>query len=195
MVGVDSSESMIERALDEPTPPGLRFVHGSITDLGSAGVSEFGGAICLGNTLPHLLGDDELAAFCDGLYAAFLPGASLLLQIVNYEKIVGTGQRFLPLNFRPTDGEETVFLRLMTPQEDGRILFYPTSLRLRPGHDPPVEIVGSKEVELRAWTRPQLEAAFRRSGFDRITALGAFDERPYAALESSDLILVVGRDG
>jgi SAM-dependent methyltransferase len=190
VVGVDASEKMIERSLDSPLPPGLRFVHGSITELEDLVEETFGGAICLGNTLPHLRGEDELAAFAGGLRSRLDPGAPLLLQILNYERIVGSGQRHLPLNFRPGDGYETVFLRLMTPGEDGEIFFYPTSLRLRPGHEPPLEIVASREVRLRGWTRPQLESILGAAGFDRFEALGSFDGSPYDPLESPDLILV-----
>lgn len=189
IVGVDASESMLEQALDLPVPAGLTFIGGSITELQELTEGAFGGAICLGNTLPHLRTEGELVAFAEGLRRVLLPGSSLLLQLINYERVLATGQRHLPLNFRAGDGEETIFLRLMTPGEDGTVLFFPTSLCLRPDRDPPVEIVSSRQVELHGWTHPEVVEAFSQVGFRRFDAYGAFDASPYRPLDSPDLIL------
>jgi len=190
VVGIDASKSMIDRSLETPLPDGLTFIDGSITEVDRLAGGGFGGAICLGNTLPHLTTDAALEAFVGALRRTLLPGGRLLLQLLNYEKIFRHRQRHLPLSFRPREDEEIVFLRLLTPQADGDILFYPTTLRLRPGEDPPVELVSTKEVRLRGWRRDRLEEAFGAAGFTQLRWLGAFDGSPFESLVSPDLILI-----
>jgi glycine/sarcosine N-methyltransferase len=211
VVGLDASESMLAKAREEPLPDNLRFVLGDMRDLGGAldgwvggafgGTigSAFGGAVCLGNALPHLQTGDDLDRFAAGLRERLLPGAPLVLQILNYDRIFAAGERSLPINFRPDDPKgrpesgpegEIVFLRLMTPQPDGTVLFYPTTLRLRPGHEPPVEVQHAREVRLRGWKRAEVEAALERAGFDRREAFSGFDGGPWDAATSRDLLLV-----
>lgn len=190
VVGIDASESMLAMARETPVPENLRFVLGDVREVGRLAEGEFGGAICLGNTLPSLRERDDLLRMFQGLRERLLPGAAFLLQVLNYDRIFGRRERYLPPSFRPEDDGETVFLRLMDPQEDGTVLFYPATLRLRPGADPPVEVVHSREVRLRGWRRDEIEAVLDEASFPDRQALGGFDEAPFDPAESRDLILV-----
>ena len=138
VVGLDASEEMIEKAREGELPPGVRFVVGDLAEVESLVEGEFGGAICLGNMLPHVVDVESLARGFGGLRRRLAPGAPLLLQILNYDKIFATGQHALPLSFRDgeSEGERIVFLRLMDPRPDGTVLFNPTTLRYRPGEEP-----------------------------------------------------------
>ncbi len=188
-VGVDASESMLRKAQEEPLPENLRFVLGDICDLGHCVEGSFGGALCLGNALPHLLTDDDLRRFAAGLRERLLPGAPLILQLLNYDRIFTANERHLPINVRPDPDGEIVFLRLMTPQPDGTVLFYPTTLHLRPGREPAVEVKHSREVHLRGWKRAEVEACLDQEGFHLREAFGGFDGEPWEE-SSRDLLLV-----
>lgn len=190
VVGVDASESMIDKALDQTPPAGLRFVHGDVSELERLTEGHFDGAICLGNTLPHIKTDQALADFLAGLRRRLAPGASWILQMLNYERIVAGGERHLPLNFRSHEDGESVFLRLMTVEEDGRVLFFPTTLRFRPDGDPPVSVAATKRVELRGWRLAELEAAYDAAGFRQRRLYGSFEREPFEPLESRDLIII-----
>lgn len=190
VVGVDASPSMLDKAREEPVPDNLRFVLGDLRDVAQITEGTFGGAICLGNTLPHLLTPDDLGRMARGLRERLLPGAPFLLQILNYDRIFGRNERSLPVNFRPDPEGELVFVRLMTPQDDGTVLFFPTTLRLRPGHDPHIEVMHSREVRIKGWRRREIEEILDAAGFHDRTAWGGFDESPWEELESRDLILV-----
>lgn len=190
VVGVDASAAMLDKAREEPVPEGLRFVQGRLQEIDQVTEGEFGGAVCLGNTLPHLRTDQDLSAMAAGLRRRLLPGAPLLLQTLNYDRIFAQGERYLPVNLRSEEDGEIVFLRLMKPREDGTVLFFPSTLRLRPGHEPPLELVASREVELRGWRRAELEAALGKAGFSRFEALGSFTREPFQAETSRDLILI-----
>ncbi len=190
VVGVDLSPSMLERAKEEPQPPNLRLIQADLADLGAAVTGLFDGAICLGNTLPHLRTPESLSSFLAALRRRLAAGAPALFQLLNYERIFARGVRYLPLNFRPHDQGEMVFLRLMELHEDGRVTFFPSSLVLRPESDPPLELKTSKRVELRGWRERELREALRLAGFHDLDCRGSFDKAPFEATSSSDLIVL-----
>lgn len=201
VVALDRSEAMLESATEEPVPAGLRFVHGDMVVLDELVDGSFGAALCLGNTLPHLGDESVLDSFADALARRLEPGAPFLLQILNYDRIHDQKIRALPVSFRPLEDEgkaadgpgELVFLRLMDPLPDGRVRFYPTTLVLRPGGEPPLRLQRSREVMLRGWRRAEVEATLRRAGFEPERALGDFDANPFDPASSHDLILVARR--
>jgi SAM-dependent methyltransferase len=191
VVGIDSSGAMLAKATDTPLPANLAFLEGDIVDVEALTAGWFDGAICLGNTLPHLRGIPVLAGLFSGLRARLRPGAPLLLQVLNYDNIIGVGQRYLPLTFRRDDEEgELVFLRLMTPRPDGTVVFTPSTLRYRPEGDPPLQVVATRNVELTGWRRPELEDALEAAGFTRREVFGTVGDVPFDPERSSDLVIV-----
>lgn len=193
-VGVDRSEKLIEEARREAPEP-VRFV---VADLGAFDAvddpalpeSSFDGAICLGNTLPHLTERRAVERMFAGLRRLLLPGAPFLLQILGYERIFARGERHLPLNFRDDEDGEIVFLRLMELRDDGSVVFCPTSLRFRPDRENPVEVVSSRRVPLRGWRRGEVEEMLDTAGFPDREVFGNVEREPYVAEESRDLVLV-----
>ncbi|HEX6976565.1 MAG TPA: class I SAM-dependent methyltransferase [Vicinamibacterales bacterium] len=192
VVGIDASPSMLEKAAESPSSA-VTFVQGDITDVASLAPREVTGAICLGNTLPHL-DAAAMRRLAAGLAQTLRPGAPFVFQVLNYERIRAKKLRHLPLNFRPMEGEgEIVFLRLMETHPDGWVTFTPTTLRYDPHRDPPVEVTSTRSVRLYGWTWPELRAIFGGAGFSTAVAYGAFDGSPFDAAESSDIIGVLRR--
>jgi SAM-dependent methyltransferase len=195
--GIDRSEEMIDKAREyegQHPPYGPRFVRGDFAELPAQVGESYGAAICLGNVLPHL--DDGALESCLEAWAAWLvPEGRLVLQLLNYERIRSESVRHLPLNFRedPEGDGEIVFLRLMTPAGDHHVLFHPTTLHLRPRHDPPLELKATREVRLRAWTRPELEGRLTAAGFSCEAIYGDMTRGSYRAESSPDLVVVAVR--
>jgi SAM-dependent methyltransferase len=193
VLGIEASGSMIEKAHEEPLPPNVRFVNGDIADVASLADGNAGGAICLGNTMPHLE-EPHMRQLTTGLASVLLPGSSFVFQILNYERILARRVRHLPLNLRADpEGGEIVFLRLMDPRPDGTVLFTPTTLRYRPEHDPPVEVTSTRTLRLRAWTWPELRPLLAQAGFSVVQAFGGFDGAAYDPATSTDLVVVARR--
>jgi len=194
VVAVDRSEAMLADATEEPVPEGLRFVLGDMTEVDRAVDGTFGAALCIGNVLPHLTDEEGLSAFAHGLARVLEPGAPFLLQVLGYDRIHDQRVRFLPVAFRPAEpGQregELVFLRLMDPLPDGRVRFYPTTLTLTAGADPPLSLERSREVLLRGWRRAEIEAALRDAGLVPERALGDFEGNPFDPRSSQDLVLI-----
>nr|WP_279341216.1 class I SAM-dependent methyltransferase [Geothrix sp. SG198] len=189
--GVDASPAQLGAAR-EADPQG-RYLQGSLTDLAGLVEAGQGGALCVGNTLPHLTEEADLGRCFEGLASRLLPGGRFLLQILNYDRILDRGERALPAVVLPgEDGAETVFLRLMTSRPGGRLTFTPVRLRWCPGAQPPVEVVSAEEVQLRAWRRAEVEALLAAAGFEVREALGTMTGEPWSPA-SSDLVLVAER--
>jgi len=197
-VGIDQSTAQIEKAREyenESGKLGPHFLNGDMLDLPRLTRERFGAAICLGNVLPYME-DADLTARLGAIAQVVLPGGRLLLQILNYERILAGRVRHLPINFRPdpaNGNNEIVWVRLICHENATHVMFYPITLALRPGEDPPVEIASAREIRLRAWVRPELEELLDRSGFTPMHACGDMQRTPYDASMSSDLILVAGR--
>lgn len=181
---------MLATAREQDQPTGVEFVEGDLRQIDQLVEGQFGGALCLGNTLPHLRSESDLQGFLSGVRRRLDPDAPLLIQLLNYERIFRLGERHLPLNFRQDDHEEIVFLRLMDLQENGEVLFYPSTLRLVPGGDPPLLVEAAKEVRLRGWRESELIEALQNVGFEHRETLGSFDRKPFDPLGSRDLIVV-----
>jgi SAM-dependent methyltransferase len=190
VVGIDASDSMLAKAREGSTPTSVEFVAGDISDVATLTSESFGAAMCVGNTLPHLRDAAALDRLLAGLRARLLPGGPVLIQILNYEKIFKRGQRFLPLNFKDDNGEQTVFLRLMDPAPDGAVVFTPSTLRYRPHGDPPLEVLASRNVQLRGWKAPELTFALAHAGFPDHAIYGTVGDIPYDPVQSNDFVIV-----
>ena len=193
-VGLDRSEAMIEAAQDHGAG---RFMHGDVADATELLRDEppFGLAICLGNMLPHLLDDNALDTFLSAARECLLPGGHLVVQLLNYDRIIDTPVRTLPVNVRPGDGdEEIVFVRVMRPRPDGMLAFYPTTLSLDPEADEPISVVSTRRVELRAWRKADLNRLLTSRGF-QVSWHGDMAGGPFEPAHSMDLVLVARCSG
>jgi SAM-dependent methyltransferase len=190
--GVDASPSQLEAA--RAAEPGGRYVRAGLTELDAVIAAGQGGAICLGNTLPHLCEEGEVRAFFNGLARCLLPGAPFLLQLLNYDRILDRGERTFPVVLRPgaAEAESTVFLRLMTHHGGGRLTFTPASLRYHPGAEAPLELLAAHDVSLRGWRRAEVESFLSEGGFRVKEVLGTMTGEAWSA-GSSDLVLVTER--
>ena len=194
VLGVDHSAAQIAAARTTAAGTTARFVAGDLTHLGDSVDTRFGTAMCLGNTLVHLQDTDALAAACRGVHAALLPGGAWVVQILNYERLLSRRERHLPLQFRADDAGEIVFLRLLRFLPDRRVQFFPTTLRLRPDAEAPVELLASHATTLRAWQRAELETVLHDAGFGSIVWHGDLRGSPFAPESSSDLVFVARRN-
>jgi SAM-dependent methyltransferase len=190
VTGVDASEAQLVEARE--AGPGPEFVRADLAKLGAAVAGPFGAAISLGNGLPHLHAPG-MASFLGDLSRLLAPGAPVLFQLLNYDRILDGRVTSLPLNVREDDGERVVFLRLMDPRPDGTVLFNPATLRWRPGEEPPVEVVTAKNVLLKGWRRAELEGALGAAGFRAEAVFGGMRREAWDGTSSPDTVVLARR--
>jgi glycine/sarcosine N-methyltransferase len=98
VTGIEMSESMLERSRSTEAA-NVRFIAGDMRSLPELVAPGYGGAICVGNVLPHLSEDEDLDRLASGLRVVLERGAPFLLQILNYDRIEIKKERALPLSF------------------------------------------------------------------------------------------------
>lgn len=205
-VGLDRSEAMVASAREHEAAGRGRFVLGDALDAPVLLEDDapFGLAICLGNMLPHVHDEHLLARWIAAMHDVLAPGGLLLVQLLNYTRILGRGERNLPVNLRPAPEDpgdeskgddprrEIVFLRLMRDEGEGRVLFFPTTLELDPDAEEPVRVISSRRVPLRAWTAEELGGGLGDAGFE-VELFGDMTGGAFAPADSSDLVVVATR--
>jgi len=190
VVGVDVSDTMLERAKEDGVPAGVQFLYGDLLHVENVVAGKFGGAVCLGNTLAHIMDHAALTQLLKGVRAVLLPGAPLVIQVLNYERLVHSGQRCLPLTFIEDEDGEAIFLRVMTHHDDGSVTFTPSLLRYRKDGDPALEVITSHNVPLRGWKRAEMESALDAAGFASRELFGTMGHVSYADHDSTDLVVI-----
>jgi len=190
VVGVDVSDTMLARANEDGIPAGVQYLRGDLLHVETVVTGTFGGAVCLGNTLAHIMDQEALTQLFKGVHAVLLPGAPLIIQVLNYERLAHTGQRCLPLTFIQDEDGEAIFLRVMTHHADGSVTFTPSLLRYRTDGDPALEVITSHNVPLRGWKKAEMEAALEAAGFIARELYGTMAAVPYADHDSTGLVVV-----
>jgi SAM-dependent methyltransferase len=186
VVGTDLSLEMVERARQNAAAAGVdaRF---EVVGLGdAAGLEEqFDAAICLGNSLPHLLTGDAVSTALADFAAVLRPGGLLVLQNRNFDRVWAERERFMgPQSYRDGSGE-WLFVRFYDFHE-GTITF--NMVRLRREGTGWVQDV--EATELRPIFRDGLVAALANAGFGEMAFFGGYDGAGFDPEQSGDLIAV-----
>jgi glycine/sarcosine N-methyltransferase len=195
VVGIDSSEGTIEEARRAPGAEMVAFLVGDIRNVGDLLETDMGAAVCLGNTLTHLKEPADMSAALEGLASRLQPDGVFLFQILNYPRLVRGNIRHLPLNFKKDGPSEEIFFRLMEFLPEGRVRFCPTTLLYDPSEDCPVRAVRSRLVNLKGWTREELEPLLEGAGFAVRSVHGDMEGGDFDPETSGDLVMLARRRG
>ena len=190
VVAIDASEDALDRAQQESVPESVQFL---LTDMGAvegAVRGHFGAAFCVGNTLPHLLTPESASRMLVGLKRRLLPGAPLLLQLANYERVFAGDLRALPVATRPSPEGEEVVVELLKPRADGIVVHTTSTLLHRPIGQPVMEVVEGRRMQLRGWLRAEVEAMLEATRLSPREVFGDMTGRPYEAEESAELVVI-----
>jgi SAM-dependent methyltransferase len=186
VVGVDLSEAMIEQARINASRAGLPVEFGvaGFGELASLGRT-FDALLCLGNSLPHLLTDQDLERALRDFAAVLRPGGLLITQSRNFDLVYAQNERFMPPQSHKDGDREWIFLRFYDMNPD-RITFNMIRLR-RSGGDWQQDV---QFTLLRPLFREGLEASLKGSGFTDLTVYGGCDGSAFDSESSGDLIFV-----
>ncbi len=190
VVGADASAGMIARARASAAAAGVaaRFDVAGFGELAQIlGEREtFDAILCLGNSLPHVRTPQELHQALADFAACLRPGGVLLLQNLNYDRILTHRQRWMEPQAHREGEQEWLFLRFYDFDPDGLLTFNIISLH-RAGQGPWEQRV----MSTRLWPlrRAELVAALEQVGFSRITIWGNMQGAPFRPEESPNLVI------
>lgn len=109
VVGIDISQAMIEKAreLAQTFNSSAKFDVLDFSQIKERYKEEFDLVLCIGNTLVHLLSEKDLLIALRNFYNALKKDGILIVQILNYDKIMGNEERII--NVRETPAK--IFVR------------------------------------------------------------------------------------
>lgn len=143
VTAVDLSKKMLERVSSHARDAGLdiEVIESSFIDLPDRTKKKYDALLCLGNSLPHLLTSKDLEKSMKNFAALLNPGGILLLQMLNYDRILANKERVQSVKeqdgvtfvrFYEFHKDHVVFNILKLRKENGRIEQEIESIKLRP---------------------------------------------------------------
>ena len=164
--------------------PNARIEEGAFADLPRLAASPSDLLLCLGNSLVHVPVDDA-SRFVSDAARALSPGGTMLLQILNYERLFREGVTELPL-MRSEDGSAE--LRRRYDWEDRRKVAFRTTLRLSTAEGP---MIYRNEVPLYPLFPEELWEMVAGAGFGDIRFFGDFARTDFSG--DSEAVVCLAR--
>ncbi|MBC7223655.1 MAG: class I SAM-dependent methyltransferase [Anaerolineae bacterium] len=194
VVGTDLSPEMVARARAHAQATGVsvRVEVAGFGTLAATVGTDFDALLCLGNSLPHLLTEEDLAAALRDFAACLRPGGALALQNLNYDRILARREAWLPLQAHREGEDEWLFLRHYEFDPDGLLTFQVVVLRRQPTGEWNQQVLRTK---LRPWRERELSHALEEAGFHRLQFWGDMQGGPFEPEESGNLVVTALRAG
>jgi SAM-dependent methyltransferase len=140
-------------------------------------------AFCIGNSLVHLESEENIQRVLMDCQRLLNPGGTLVVQIINYDRILAKGITSLPTLRDDSAGLE--FVRTYELDPAAKIVIFRTELRI--GKEPGQRIVRN-QVPLRILKSEDLLGLAASAGFRDLQLFGGFDEKPFG-VDTLPLIL------
>ena len=137
------------------------------------------GIICFGNTLVHLNSLDEIADFLQQSKAVLKSNGKLLLQIVNYDKILARNIKKLPL----IENDEIIFERNYCYRKSENKIDFNTRLTVKS-----TQQTIENSIELLPLLKKDLTLLLNNAGFNNCNYYGNFNQEPHS-IDSPAIII------
>lgn len=138
---------------------------------------------CIGNSLVHLNNNEEIYKFLKACKSNLKPNGCLLIQIVNYDRVLARDVKSLP-TIENVD-VNLVFERHYQYLKDEHKVNFKTVLK-----------VDGEELENNVLLHPvkstELRELLEKAGFRSVELYGSFKKEKFEAMESFPLVLVAG---
>jgi ubiquinone/menaquinone biosynthesis C-methylase UbiE len=189
VTGADLSAGQLERADQLAAAEGVevKWVQAAFDELAGKVPGPFDLALCMGNSLVHVMDQAGLAAAVDNFLSVLAPGGHLLTTNLNYERICTAGERIVGVH-RAGPREYVRFYDFLS---DTRIAFNVLQIDWS---DPPPD-TQLHTTHLRPWRPNQLRAAMEAGGFEQVEAFGGLGFGPFDPGQSDVLLLTARRAG
>jgi glycine/sarcosine N-methyltransferase len=188
--GADLSGPMIARARANAADAGLD-VHFETAGFGELaqvfGKGTFGAVVCLGNSLPHLLTEQDVLTALVDFHASLQPGGLLLVQNRNFDAVMAQRERWMEPQAYQSGEDEWIFIRFYDYEPDGSIRFNILTLK-RGGAGSWKQSISS--TTLRPQLRTELVSVATKAVFEDVQVFGNMKGEFFDSQTSGNLILV-----
>jgi len=186
-VGTDISGPMLDQARRRADRAGVAvdWICAAMQDLPGKIDERFDAVLCMGNSIPHLLEDSDLAAAAGGFVELLNPGGVVVIQVLNYAAILARGERVIGINRR--GGRLYVRFYDFLPGLVRFNLLAVTAAGERPDHK-------LHTTTLRPYTLEPLRQALLQSGCATVETYSGGDFGPFGE-QTSDTLMLVGVKG
>jgi glycine/sarcosine N-methyltransferase len=189
VVGIEGVKERWEVAQSRSNPS-IQHLLGDLGAVEAMVRGHFGAAICLGNTLPALLGTEALSRMLIGLRRRLLPGGILIAQQVNYDRLYQRDLRELPDRCLRQGDRELVFRRALALRADGVVGVTETVFARQVGDESEGNLLRQRHLFQQGWRHQELCTLLEVAGFRRFEFFGGFAEEAYDIDTSAELVLV-----
>lgn len=167
-IGFDPDPALVELARRKLAPfPDARVEIGGFADIARVVTSPVDLVLCLGNSLVHVA-QEEARRFLADAADVISPAGGILVQLLNYERLLREGVAELPL-MRAEDG--AIEFRRRYDWESPRNVRFRTALRVARGDEP---LVIRNDIPLYPVYPDELWEMLAAAGFSRIRYHGDF---------------------
>ncbi len=195
VVGADLSAAMVSRARENATAAGVEagFLVAGLGELAAmvrphGPENLFDAVLCLGNSLPHVLSAEAVAAALDDFAAVLRPGGILVIQNRNFDRVWTTRERFMGPQAHSEGEGQWLFVRFYDFQPSTLIFNMVRLVNTGDGWTQQVE-----STELRPIFAGELAEGLRAAGFGQIQLYGGYDRSPFHPDDSGDLLVVASK--
>ncbi len=181
--GLDPDESMLESARMKALakPVGTWFLEAGMLDLErELTPGSVDRLICFGNTVPHLADKAEVAEFARQARTVLKPDGLILIQIINYDRILDQHLDSLPT----IENDECQFIRKYQYTENPTHIRFQTQLTLK-NSGQTIE----NDVPLIALRPADLRSVLEEAGFGSVEEFGGFRKEPLSAQSQPYIII------
>ena len=182
LLGIDMDAEMIRAASIKKgtNTEAIQFLQLSMLKLdASIDINSVDGIVCFGNTLVHLNSLDEIADFLQQSKTALKPNKKLLVQIVNYDKILTKDIKQLPL----LENDEIVFYRNYYYRKLENKINFNTRLMVKS-----TQQIIENSIELLPLLKKEIALLLNEAGFNNCNFYGNFKQESYT-IDSPALII------
>ncbi|CAH8282198.1 methyltransferase family protein [Mariniflexile fucanivorans] len=182
VLGIDMDTEMIQAALSKTknNSNAIEFQQISMLELNTLhDKNSVDGIICFGNTLVHLNSLDDVAYFLRQAKAVLKVNGKLLMQIVNYDKVLSKNIKQLPL----IENEDIIFERHYCYRKLENKIDFNTRLTVKSTED-----IIENSIELLPLLKEELRGLLQKAGFNFCNYYGNFNQEAYT-MDSPALIV------
>lgn len=147
---------------------------------------QFDAVVCLGNSLPHILTDEDLQAALVDLRSCLKPGGLFITHNLNYDLRWQQRPRFFGVQSGLLDGQQHLVWRFADYHDDTGLLTFHTALFTEGSDGWSVEVNSTPQRPL---FRSVLVSALESAGFRLEGVYGDLTGQPFESDSSPDLVI------